>query len=155
MHWHPPRSLAPDHPLTTIAPTIAGFVAPWTLPQLDTPLLKQPIVWHPPAESSGGQRGMEAASEFSHVLVHGDLHEDQLLVVDEQLTGVLDWETGASTIRFGTSISASGELSFGVATGLSSRSCGHKHGSPMPSNEAWTPILRRLKQHFVCGMLCS
>ncbi len=36
---------------------------------------------------------MEAASQFSDVLVHGDLHEDQLLVVDGQLTGILDWET--------------------------------------------------------------
>ena len=36
---------------------------------------------------------MEVASELSHVLVHGDLHEDQLLVVDGQLTGILDWET--------------------------------------------------------------
>ena len=30
---------------------------------------------------------MEVASELPHVLVHGDLHEDQLLVVDGQLTG--------------------------------------------------------------------
>ena len=36
---------------------------------------------------------MEVASRLSHVLVHGDLHEDQLLVVDGQLTGILDWET--------------------------------------------------------------
>ena len=35
----------------------------------------------------------ELASELHHVLVHGDLHEDQLLVVDGQLTGILDWET--------------------------------------------------------------
>ncbi len=36
---------------------------------------------------------LELASELHHVLVHGDLHEDQLLVVDGQLTGILDWET--------------------------------------------------------------
>ena len=28
-----------------------------------------------------------------HVLVHGDIHEDQLLAVDGRLTGILDWET--------------------------------------------------------------
>ena len=36
---------------------------------------------------------MERAAEFAHVLVHGDLHEDQLLVVNGRLTGILDWET--------------------------------------------------------------
>jgi aminoglycoside phosphotransferase (APT) family kinase protein len=33
------------------------------------------------------------AAQLSHVLVHGDIHEDQLLVVDGRLTGILDWET--------------------------------------------------------------
>jgi aminoglycoside phosphotransferase (APT) family kinase protein len=36
---------------------------------------------------------LEEAAQLSHVLVHGDIHEDQLLVVDGQLTGILDWET--------------------------------------------------------------
>ncbi len=36
---------------------------------------------------------MEVAAQLPHVLVHGDIHEDQLLVVDGQLTGILDWET--------------------------------------------------------------
>jgi len=36
---------------------------------------------------------MEVAAQHSHVLVHGDIHEDQLLVVDGRLTGILDWET--------------------------------------------------------------
>ena len=36
---------------------------------------------------------MEIASQLPHVLVHGDIHEDQLLVVDGQITGILDWET--------------------------------------------------------------
>jgi aminoglycoside phosphotransferase (APT) family kinase protein len=36
---------------------------------------------------------LEAAAQYPHVLVHGDLHEDQLLVVDGRLTGILDWET--------------------------------------------------------------
>jgi aminoglycoside phosphotransferase (APT) family kinase protein len=36
---------------------------------------------------------MQLAAQLSHVLVHGDIHEDQLLVVDGQLTGILDWET--------------------------------------------------------------
>jgi aminoglycoside phosphotransferase (APT) family kinase protein len=33
------------------------------------------------------------AAGFGHVVVHGDLHEDQLLVVDGAVSGVLDWET--------------------------------------------------------------
>jgi aminoglycoside phosphotransferase (APT) family kinase protein len=36
---------------------------------------------------------LEAAARLPHVLVHGDIHEDQLLVLDGRLTGVLDWET--------------------------------------------------------------
>ncbi len=36
---------------------------------------------------------MEMAAELAHVFVHGDLHEDQLLVVNGRLTGILDWET--------------------------------------------------------------
>ena len=38
-------------------------------------------------------RRMEEAAKLSRVVVHGDIHEDQLLVVDGQLTGILDWET--------------------------------------------------------------
>jgi aminoglycoside phosphotransferase (APT) family kinase protein len=36
---------------------------------------------------------LESAARHRHVLVHGDIHEDQLLAVDDQLTGILDWET--------------------------------------------------------------
>ncbi len=36
---------------------------------------------------------LEAGAQLPHVLVHGDLHEDQLLARDGQLTGILDWET--------------------------------------------------------------
>lgn len=34
-----------------------------------------------------------AAARLEHVLVHGDVHEDQLLACDGRLTGILDWET--------------------------------------------------------------
>jgi aminoglycoside phosphotransferase (APT) family kinase protein len=36
---------------------------------------------------------LDAGARHRHVLVHGDIHEDQLLVVGGQLTGILDWET--------------------------------------------------------------
>jgi aminoglycoside phosphotransferase (APT) family kinase protein len=36
---------------------------------------------------------LETAARHRHVLVHGDIHEDQFLAVDGELTGVLDWET--------------------------------------------------------------
>jgi aminoglycoside phosphotransferase (APT) family kinase protein len=36
---------------------------------------------------------LEAAARHRHVLVHGDIHESQLLAVGTELTGVLDWET--------------------------------------------------------------
>ena len=32
-------------------------------------------------------------ARLPYVLVHGDIHEDQLLVTDGQVTGILDWET--------------------------------------------------------------
>jgi aminoglycoside phosphotransferase (APT) family kinase protein len=33
------------------------------------------------------------AARHAPVLIHGDIHEDQLLADDGRLTGVLDWET--------------------------------------------------------------
>ena len=36
---------------------------------------------------------LDVAARLPHVLVHGDIHEDQLLAIDGQLTGILDWET--------------------------------------------------------------
>jgi aminoglycoside phosphotransferase (APT) family kinase protein len=36
---------------------------------------------------------LEMGAQLPHVLVHGDIHEDQLLALDGQLTGILDWET--------------------------------------------------------------
>jgi aminoglycoside phosphotransferase (APT) family kinase protein len=33
------------------------------------------------------------AAQLGPVLVHGDIHEDQLLADDGQLTGIIDWET--------------------------------------------------------------
>jgi aminoglycoside phosphotransferase (APT) family kinase protein len=36
---------------------------------------------------------LDVGARHRHVLVHGDIHEDQLLAVDGHLTGILDWET--------------------------------------------------------------
>jgi aminoglycoside phosphotransferase (APT) family kinase protein len=36
---------------------------------------------------------LDVGSQLPHVLVHGDIHEDQLLALDGRLTGILDWET--------------------------------------------------------------
>jgi aminoglycoside phosphotransferase (APT) family kinase protein len=36
---------------------------------------------------------LDVAARHEHVLVHGDIHEDQLLAVDGRLTGIIDWET--------------------------------------------------------------
>jgi aminoglycoside phosphotransferase (APT) family kinase protein len=36
---------------------------------------------------------LASAAELTPVLVHGDIHEDQLLAADGRLTGVIDWET--------------------------------------------------------------
>ena len=36
---------------------------------------------------------LQAAAAQPHVLVHGDIHEDQLLADQSRLTGVLDWES--------------------------------------------------------------
>jgi aminoglycoside phosphotransferase (APT) family kinase protein len=41
----------------------------------------------------GLARKPNAHTQLPHVLVHGDIHEDQLLALDGQLTGILDWET--------------------------------------------------------------
>jgi aminoglycoside phosphotransferase (APT) family kinase protein len=36
---------------------------------------------------------LDSAARLRPVLVHGDLHEDQLLADGGQLTGIIDWET--------------------------------------------------------------
>lgn len=36
---------------------------------------------------------LSAGAALPHVLVHGDVHEDQLLADEDTLTGILDWET--------------------------------------------------------------
>jgi aminoglycoside phosphotransferase (APT) family kinase protein len=36
---------------------------------------------------------LAAAARLRPVLVHGDIHEDQLLAEDDRLTGIIDWET--------------------------------------------------------------
>jgi aminoglycoside phosphotransferase (APT) family kinase protein len=36
---------------------------------------------------------LDRAAQLRPVLVHGDIHEDQLLAEDGQLTGIIDWET--------------------------------------------------------------
>jgi aminoglycoside phosphotransferase (APT) family kinase protein len=36
---------------------------------------------------------LATAAALGHVLVHGDIHEDQLLASGGKLTGILDWET--------------------------------------------------------------
>lgn len=36
---------------------------------------------------------LASAAELAPVLVHGDIHEDQLLTDGDQLTGIIDWET--------------------------------------------------------------
>ena len=36
---------------------------------------------------------LASAAQLPHVLVHGDIHEDQLLADGGRLTGIIDWET--------------------------------------------------------------
>jgi aminoglycoside phosphotransferase (APT) family kinase protein len=36
---------------------------------------------------------LASAAQLAPVLVHGDIHEDQLLAEDGRLTGIIDWET--------------------------------------------------------------
>jgi aminoglycoside phosphotransferase (APT) family kinase protein len=46
-----------------------------------------------PARASAWADLLARAARLTPVLVHGDLHEDQLLADGGQLTGVIDWET--------------------------------------------------------------
>jgi aminoglycoside phosphotransferase (APT) family kinase protein len=36
---------------------------------------------------------LASAAQFPRVLVHGDIHDDQLLADGDRLTGIIDWET--------------------------------------------------------------
>jgi aminoglycoside phosphotransferase (APT) family kinase protein len=46
-----------------------------------------------PARASAWADLLASAAQLTPVLVHGDIHEDQLLADGGQLTGVIDWET--------------------------------------------------------------
>ena len=46
-----------------------------------------------PARASAWTDLLASAARHAPVMVHGDIHEDQLLAEDERLTGILDWET--------------------------------------------------------------
>jgi len=46
-----------------------------------------------PGRASAWAELLASAAQLPPVLVHGDIHEDQLLAEGDRLTGVLDWET--------------------------------------------------------------
>jgi aminoglycoside phosphotransferase (APT) family kinase protein len=46
-----------------------------------------------PARAAAWADLLACAARLAPVLVHGDIHEDQMLSDDGQLTGVIDWET--------------------------------------------------------------
>ena len=95
------------------------------------------------------------AARHPHVLVHGDIHEDQLLASGGHLTGILDWETAASTIRSGTSTSASGVPACGAGTGRSSRSCGRTRGARTRTRAVSIRVPSRSRPCSGCGTLLA
>jgi aminoglycoside phosphotransferase (APT) family kinase protein len=46
-----------------------------------------------PARARAWAEDLAGAARLAPVLVHGDIHEDQLLAVNGRLTGIIDWET--------------------------------------------------------------
>ncbi len=46
-----------------------------------------------PDRLAGWRQRLAEAAALDHVLVHGDIHQHQLLAVDGRLSGILDWET--------------------------------------------------------------
>jgi aminoglycoside phosphotransferase (APT) family kinase protein len=46
-----------------------------------------------PARAPAWTDLLASAAQLAPVLVHGDIHEDQLLAVGGRLTGIIDWET--------------------------------------------------------------
>jgi aminoglycoside phosphotransferase (APT) family kinase protein len=46
-----------------------------------------------PGRASAWVDLLASAAQLAPVLVHGDIHEDQLLAVGGELTGIIDWET--------------------------------------------------------------
>jgi len=46
-----------------------------------------------PARAPAWADLLASAAQLAPVLVHGDIHEDQLLAVGGRLTGIIDWET--------------------------------------------------------------
>lgn len=53
-----------------------------------------------PGRAAAWAPALAAAARLDHVLVHGDIHEGQLLADGGQLTGILDWETARTDHPF-------------------------------------------------------
>src|ERR1035441_4203214 len=56
-----------------------------------------------PGRASAWADLLASAAQLAPVLVHGDIHEDQLLAEGGQLTGIIDWETARVDHRSGIS----------------------------------------------------
>ena len=63
-------------------PATSGDAAVEAARRLDRP--GQLAIW---------RQRLGVAAAHRHVLVHGDIHEHQLLVTEGEITGILDWET--------------------------------------------------------------
>jgi Ser/Thr protein kinase RdoA (MazF antagonist) len=88
LRW-PGRAL----PVTTTPLIIAGCAGRWTRPPAPARPPRPPARLGRPARAAAWAELLASAAQLAPVLVHGDIHEDQLLADGDRLTGIIDWET--------------------------------------------------------------
>ena len=104
-----------------------------------------------PGRASAWADLLASAAQLAPVLVHGDIHEDQLLADGGRLTGIIDGRRPGSTTRSGISISASGVSGCGGAAAATSAPCGCAGGARMPRHGGWTSAPGRWRPPFASG----
>jgi hypothetical protein len=94
---------------------------------------------------------LAAAAALSPVLIHGDLQEHQLLVADDQITGILDRETAGSITRSGISNWVNGAAACGASIAPISPGCGPQPGGTTRRPGGSTRTRRHWRPRSGCG----
>jgi hypothetical protein len=110
-----------------------------------------------PARAAAWTDLLASAAQLAPVLVHGDIHEDQILADGDRLTGIIDWETARVDHPFWTSILVSGAPGCGGAAARTSAPYGRGDGARTLRRERWNPAPARSRPPFASGtrLVCS
>jgi aminoglycoside phosphotransferase len=104
-----------------------------------------------PGRASAWADLLASAAQLAPVLVHGDIHEDQLLADGGRLTGIIDWETARVDHPFWDFDLGEWVPSCGAAAAATSAPCGRGGGARMPRHGGWKSVPARCRPPFASG----